>query len=312
MVRRLFAFVLAAAAWLSIAGAAADPVFPTGLRIGLEPPPGMTVSRRFPGFEDADRKAAITLVELPLPAYGSVEKSMFDFTPPGMTIEKREMMPFADGVGLLLVGKGDVGGVMTHHWFLLGRAFGGANADLTALVTFTEPEAALAVYPDTAVRAALASVTFRPPPLAEQMATLPFKLGDLAGFRVMQALPSGGVIIVDGPANDLGRQPYMLISIGTGAPTGPDDRARFARDVLANAPLRELSVTSVEAMRLNGLTAIEIRATAKNLRGDPVKLVQWIRFGAGGYMRIIGVVVPDDWDRLFNRFRAVRDGIALR
>ena len=134
MVRRLFAFVLAAAAWLSIAGAAADPVFPTGLRIGLEPPPGMTVSRRFPGFEDADRKAAITLVELPLPAYGSVEKSMFDFTPPGMTIEKREMMPFADGVGLLLVGKGDVGGVMTHHWFLLGRAFGGANADLTALV----------------------------------------------------------------------------------------------------------------------------------------------------------------------------------
>ena len=128
----------------------------------------------------------------------------------------------------------------------------------------------------------------------------------------MQALPSGGVIIVDGPANDLGRQPYMLISVGTGAPTGPDDRARFARDVLANAPLRELSVTSIEAMRLNGLTAIEIRATAKNLRGDPVKLVQWIRFGAGGYMRIIGVVAPDDWDRLFNRFRAVRDGIALR
>jgi hypothetical protein len=312
MVHRLFAFVFAAWAGLSIAGAAADPVFPVGLRIGLEPPPGMSVSRRFPGFEDVDNKAAITLVELPLAAYGSVEKSMFEFTPPGMTIEKREMLPFTDGVGILLVGKGVVDGVMMHHWFLLGRAFGGANADLTALVTFTEPEAALAVYPDKAIRAALASVTFRPPPLGEQLATLPFKLDDLAGFRVMQALPAGGVIITDGPANDLGRQPYMIISVGTGAPAAPDDRARFARDLLSNAPLRELSVASIEPMRLNGLTTVEIRANAKNLLGDPVRLVQWIRFGAGGYMRIIGVVAPDNWDQLFNRFRAVRDGLAPR
>jgi hypothetical protein len=314
MIFRLFVFVFAAcvfAVW-AITGATADPVFPTGLRIGLEPPPGMSVSRRFPGFEDAGNKAAITVVELPLPAYGSVEKSMFEFTPPGMTIEKREMLPFADGVGILLVGKGAVDGVMMHHWFLLGRAFGGANADLTALVTFTEPEAALATYPDKAVRAALASVTFRPTPLGEQMATLPFKLGDLAGFRVMQALPAGGVIITDGPGNDLGRQPYMIISVGTGAPTAPDDRARFARDLLSGAPLRELSVASIEPMRLNGLSTVEVRATAKNLRDEPVKLVQWIRFGAGGYMRIIGVVTSDNWDQLFNRFRAVRDGIALR
>jgi hypothetical protein len=308
---RLFAFVFAVWAF-AVAGAAADPVFPTGLRIGLEPPPGMSVSRRFPGFEDAGNKAAITLVELPLPAYGSVEKSMFEFTPPGMTIEKREMLPFTDGVGILLVGKAAIDGVMMHHWFLLARSFGGANADVTALVTFTEPEAALAVYSDTAVRAALASVTFRPPPLAEQLATLPFKLGDLAGFHVMQALPAGGVIITDGPDNDIGRQPYMIVSVGTGAPVAPDDRARFARDMLSGAPLRELSVTSIEPMRLNGLSAIEVRATAKNLRGEPVKLVQWVRFGAGGYMRIIGVVTPDNWDQLFNRFRAVRDGIALR
>jgi hypothetical protein len=104
----------------------------------------------------------------------------------------------------------------------------------------------------------------------------------------------------------------MIISVGTGAPAAPDDRARFARDLLSGAPLRELSVASIELMRLNGLPGIEIRANANNLRGEPVRLVQWIRFGAGGYMRIIGVVTPDSWDQLFNRFRAVRDGIALR
>jgi hypothetical protein len=41
-------------------------------------------------------------------------------------------------------------------------------------------------------------------------------------------------------------------------------------------------------------------------------LVQWIRFGSTGFMRIIGVSSKDDWDRMFPRFRAVRDGLAPR
>jgi hypothetical protein len=75
--------------------------------------------------------------------------------------------------------------------------------------------------------------------------------------------------------------------------------------------LRDLTVTSTEAMRISNLPGFETRATATNLRGDPVKLVQWVRFGVTGYLRIIGVVREDGWDKLFNRFRAVRDGIEL-
>ncbi len=312
MVRRLIAVVLAAWAGMALAGAAADPVFPPGQRIGLEPPPGMSVSRRFPGFEDTANKAAITLLELPLPAYENVEKSMFDFTPPGLTVETRTMFPFADGVGILLTGKGEVGGVTTRRWFLLGRTFGGPNADLTALVTVAVPEQALAIYPDKAIRAALSSVTFRPPPLAEQMAMLPFAVGDLAGFRVMQAVAAGGLLLTDGPTDDITRQPYMIISVGPGAPAEPGDRARFARDLLSSAPLSELTVTSSEAMRLSGLPGFEIRANAKNPRGASIKLVQWVRFGVSGYVRVIGVVAADNWDQLFDRFRAVRDGVATR
>jgi hypothetical protein len=297
---------------MAIAAAAADPVFPPGLRIGLAPPPGMSVSKRFPGFEDADNKVAITLLELPLPAYDNVEKSIFGNVPPGLTVEKREMFPFHDGIGFLLTGTIQSDGVTLHKWFLLARSIGGVNFDLTALVNAEVPEKARAIYTDTIMREALASVTLRPPPLAEQVGMLPFKLGDLAGFRPIQAMAVGGLIITDGPTDDISRQPYMIVNVGSGAPAAPDDRARIARDMLASAPLSNLVITSTEAMRIGGNPGFEIRATAKDMHGDPVKLVQWLRFGAGGYLRIIGVGRADDWDRLFNRFRAVRDGIELR
>jgi len=46
----------------------AEPVFPPGSRVGLEPPAGLNLSKRFPGFEDPDRQAAIAILDLPGPA----------------------------------------------------------------------------------------------------------------------------------------------------------------------------------------------------------------------------------------------------
>jgi hypothetical protein len=48
------------------------------------------------------------------------------------------------------------------------------------------------------------------------------------------------------------------------------------------------------------------------LDGQPVSLVQWIRFGSGGFLRIIGVSRNANSDELFTRFRAVRDGIEMK
>jgi hypothetical protein len=311
MLRRVI--VLAAIlACLAAHGAAADTVFPPGLRIGLTPPPGMSVSRRFPGFEDPDNKVSILLNELPAPAYDNAEKSLFAQTPPGVTVAKREMFPFADGIGMLLTGAVDVNGTKLHKWFLLAHSVGGANSDLIAIVAVEVPEAARTTYSDEVIRSALASVTFRPAPLAEQVAMLPFKLGDLAGFRIMQAVSAGGIILIDGPGDDISRQPYMIVSVGPGSAGTADDRAKMAQGILTGVPLKDLAVTSTEAMRIGNLPGFEIRATAKDLRGDSIKLVQWVRFGASGYMRIIGVTRPGDWDKVFDRFRAVRDGIGTK
>jgi hypothetical protein len=102
------------------------------------------------------------------------------------------------------------------------------------------------------------------------------------------------------------------VSVGGGVPSDPSDRGKFAREMLSSAPLRDLTVTLAEPMRIGGLQGNEIRAQAKGLDGAPVNLVQWVRFGSGGFLRVIGVTRPDNWDALFTRFRAVRDGIETR
>jgi len=317
MLRILLVPLLAAmfAIWAGLASltaAGAEPVFPLGLRIGLEPAGDLKLSTRLPGFEDADRKVAITILDLPARAYGELERSAFGNNQPGLSDLKRESFPFASGVGFLISGSVQQNGVTLHRWFLLASGAGGNVQDLAMLINVEVPEAALSVYSDAVIRKALASVTFRATPLQEQLGLLPFKLNELAGFRVTQAMPAGGLILTDGPTDDISKQSYMIVSIGRGAPEERDDRGKFARELLTSAPLRDLSVTLAEPMRIAGLPGFEIRAQAQEPDGAPVSLVQWVRFGSGGFLRIVGVGRKDDWDALFPRFRAVRDGIDLR
>ena len=149
---------------------------------------------------------------------------------PGLTDVKREDFSFHDGAGTLISARAQNDDVKSHKWILLATA--AAGKDLTMMVEVEVPDAALAVYSDAAIRQALASVTFRPTPIQEQLGLLPFKVNQLAGFRVVKVLPAGGVIMTDGPSDDIRKQPYVTISIGGGAPEQADDRARFARDLL--------------------------------------------------------------------------------
>jgi len=302
--------LLAALFAATVLSAHAEVLYPPGSRIGLDPPGNATPSKRFPGFEDTDRKVAITILDLPGGAYSDLESAAFGSGQSALKDVKREAFPFETGMGFLISGRGEVNGVKLRKWVLLATAgIGSSVPNLTTLITVEVPEDALAVYTEEAVRKALQSVTFRPTPIDEQLGYLPFKFNDLAGFRVMQVLPEGGVILVDGPTDNISAHPYMIVGIGRGGPSDPSDRGRFARDMLSAAPVRNLEVQSAESMRVGGWPGFEIRANAQGLDGKPLTLVQWVRFSAGGFMRIIGVAPTGQWDDLFTRFRTVRDGI---
>ncbi len=315
MLRRSLVPLLAALAALALAlPVAAAPTFPTGLRVGLELPPGLAVSRRFPGFEDPKHRVLVAIFQLPGVAYDQLRQAGFDKHTQGMTNVSKIDFAIAGGEGYLVGGETKINDRKAHRWFLLAKLKGDDKGSaVSSLIRVDVPDDARDVYSDAVVRKMLASVDFRPTPIKEQLGLLPFELKDLAGFRVAKVLP-GGVILTDGPSDELGKakQPYIIISVGRGGPRDPALRGNFARDVLRSGPLTNVRVTSADIIRIGRSRAYELRATAKDPTGQPVIAVQWLRFGTGGYMRIIGVSPKDDWDKLFNRFRTVRDGVASR
>ena len=306
--RSLCALALLALALLPSA-ALADPVFPPGSRVGLEPPPGMVLSKRFAGFEDAEHKTAILVLDLPGAAYVEAEQSLFAKPQADVKGLARRTFPFNEGVALLATGTAQQNDKQLHKWFFLATTVAGPVPNLTAFITVEVPEGARDIYTDAVIEKALKSVTFRKPPVDEQLAMMPFALKDLGGFRVRQVALPATVILADKDEGVPFSQTFVVVTVAPGGPANAADRGRFAQDLINSAPVRDLGITSGETMRVNGMPGNEVRATAKNVDNEPVQIVQWLRFGSGGFMRIIAVSPKAEWDAMFPRFRALRDGI---
>ncbi len=307
-IRSLCALALAALILVPCA-VAAEPVFPPGSRVGLEPPPGMVPSKRFAGFEDAEHKAAILVLDLPAAAYVEAEQSLFAKPETDVKGLARRAFPFKEGIALLATGTAQENDKQLHKWFFLATTVAGPVPNLTAFITVEAPESARDIYTDAVVEKALKSVTFRKPPVGEQLALLPYALKDLAGFHVRQVAMPASVVLSETDDGVPYAQAYVIVTVAPGGPPNAADRGRFAQDLIGQGPVRELSITSGETMRVKGMPGNEVRATAKNLENKPVQIVQWLRFGSGGFMRIVAVSPKEEWDAMFPRFRALRDGI---
>jgi hypothetical protein len=81
------------------------------------------------------------------------------------------------------------------------------------------------------------------------------------------------------------------------------------------ADFKDIRIVSGDMLRLGGgsMPTHELQAEAKDAKTDtPMKLVQWVRFGSGAYVRMIGIARGDAWSKDFPRFRAIRDGVSPR
>jgi hypothetical protein len=168
------------------------------------------------------------------------------------------------------------------------------------------------------VRATLSSLAIRAAvPVEEQLGLLPFKVGELAGFHVGGVIPGRALMLSDAAtgaqAAGASLEPHILVAVGAGGPAQSTDREAFARDVFATTPnLKEVRITTSESLRMSGQHGHQIIADAKDASGTALTVVQWLRFGGGGYLQLIGVARADDWRESYPRFRQVRDGIEPR
>jgi len=314
----LLLMVLAVPAW------AADPVFPPGSRIGLVPPAGMVASSAFAGFVDPDKNAAILFVTLPAAAYSQLEKSLDDFAEmrkQGLTLEKREPMQLNIGKAFLLTGRQVADKERYRKWFLVA-----AVGDFTALVSVQVPEKNT-TYSDSVVRAALATLSTRATvPEDEQLSLLPFVVGDLAGFHIDAVMPGRALVLSDAsgqspnaaavppPADNLSLDARFLIAAVPGGPAEASDHANFARLAFNEiGGIKDVHITMSEPLRIGGQSGFQTMAEAKDVRtGTDVMVVQWLRFGSGGFLQMVGVARAEVWTKVLARLRAVRDSIDSR
>jgi hypothetical protein len=305
---------LALVALAAAPGRAADAVFPLASHIGLVAPASMTPSQAFRGFEDRAANASILILEIPAQAFPAVEKQL---TPEalkkeGMVEDKRETVALKGAKGLLLAGTQESDHKKFRKWLLLASWPEGAS-----LVSFQVPEENKSKYPDASVRAALMSATLRPVvPVDEQLRLVPVRFDELSGLRPFRVVGNTSVFLTEGATDpkDTAAQPLLIVSVGPGGPEQASDRANFARQLFAGlGDFKDVRIVGTDVLRLDSLQTYEIQAEAKDAKSDaPMKLVQWIRFGNGAFIRFVGIARTDAWSEAFPRFRAVRDGTKPR
>jgi hypothetical protein len=301
---------------LAVPARAADPVFPAGSRVGLVPPAGMIPSTAFDGFADPGNDAAILITVLPAAAFPQMDKTLDvdSLKKQGISLDKREPMQLSFGKGFLLSGRQTAEKIHYKKWLLVAE-----SSDLTALVTVQVPEQQSKTYPDSTVRAALATLSIRAKvPESEELGLLPFSVGDFAGFQVEDVLRGRALMMRDASAakdaSAGGVDARMLIAALPGGPEEPDGRANFARLTFSEiGGIRDVSITMSEPLRIDNQSGYQTMAEAKDTRtGADVRVVQWLRFGGGGYLQMVGIAGADSWTGVLTRLRAVRDSVELK
>jgi hypothetical protein len=309
------AILCALALFLAAAPAiAADPVFPVNSRVGLVPPAGFTPATRFPGFENPQASAAILVAELPAEAFAELEKTFTDevLKQRGMTVALREQLTLKGGRGVFIAGPKMLDGVKSYDSVLIATLPG-----VTTVVSVQMVETARTTITDAVVREAFKTVAVRPTvPDSEKLSVLPYKLGNLGGFRVVQTMANGTAVLTLGENDAVAdvAQPFLLIGVAAGAQPKPEERDNFARRVLSSAPgITDIKILRAEPQRIGQAQGYEIVAEAKDAKsGTEVNTVMWLRFGQTGYLQMFAIARRTAWNDVFPRLRTIRDGIDQR
>lgn len=299
--------------WIAAAEAAlgSEVVFPPGSRIGLVPPPSMTLARGLAGFQNPETGAGILLVEMPVDAYPGLAASFSEqgLRSQGFSLKSRDKVAIGSTTGIMVTGEQTESGRRSVKTMLLI-----ADRTMTVLVMGQLPTGT----PETtisAVEKALRTVTLRPPlTLDEMIESLPFRIGDRAGYRPIRTVAGSAMLLTDGP-NDVIReadQPTLIVAESFGPPPTAAQRESFARGGLASHNfVKDAVIERSQSYRQNGVEWHELVAKAKDaLSGRDVVVVQTIRFEPDGYIRSVGVVRTEIRDEALPRIRKIVDSIA--
>lgn len=312
--RGLLAGLISAVTASSAPVFAAEPVFPPAGSLGLAPPPGMTPAASFSGFEHRSG-ASIVLVEMPPEAWDQINGKFTPeaLAPSGFRVKGGpEPLSTAGGEGFVLRGKQGANGLTYTKWVAVVRGAAG-----TGLVTVQVPETAAKQVPAATVEAALRTIAFRPKAsLADQVAALPFTVGDTAGFRPMGVFAGNGLLLTEGPKDvDPEReQPVVIVTPSLGqAPVPEGAEAAYARRLFtAQKDLTNVAVTDETRSNQGEAVVVRLRGTGTDTKtGRTLGITQTMVFDGGRTLRVIGFADAGRADAL-DRAERVAASVAMR
>ncbi len=295
-------------------GFAQERVFPGGSSVGLVPPPGLVLSSSFSGFEDAAKGTSIVVTELPVDAYAALAAKFNSegLRETGIEAGPPENWPVEGAVvSKLIRGSQIAAGIKYRKWVVLV----GAKAT-TAMVTVQIPDGVAGGLTDADVDTALRTITIRTPPsLDEQIAALPFKLSDTAGFRPVRVIAGATYLLTDGP-NDVATnsaQPMVIIASNLNTAPEASTRMDFAKQAFASLTgIKDVQSDNETSSKENGAEWVEIDGSAKDSTGgDPLYVAQIARFETSRYVRAILIVRDSEKGKFSDRFRKLAKSMTI-
>lgn len=302
----------------AVQAAQAETVFQRGSRIGFTPPPGMVASGTFNEYHDSDRLTSIRLQEWPDSSHArlvSALDAMAAKTDDGFRVTRREELAIGGRKALLLtVSQDSAHGGKLRKWILAI-----SDPTLSAMAVAQSVDSAQG-YGDDEMRAILDTVTFRPlPNLEEELARLPFRVGQRSGFRPLRVLESSASF-TDGPADafEIPAQPVLTISTQPRfrdlAHRPQDLREQHLRQLALGDPdLRNARIERLDVVQEDAGLRYEIIMTGNSVKsGNEVVRLFCLLLSRGEAVSILGTTRAAWRDRDLPRFQAFARGIVVR
>lgn len=287
-----------AAIWLCAAPAAAQPLFPAGSAIGLEPPAGFVPSLAFSGFEQRETRTAIIFAEQPPAPPEALRASLAAprLARQGITAEATTTPRVAGREAVLVRGRQGEGAAARAIWLMMlpGQGF-------TAFVTATLPRYPAGAAEAGLVERALLSVALRAPDPAAARAALPFAFDETPNLRFARAMAgSVAVLMPAGGAPGDPASPRLSIASALQAAPRDADRRRAAEEALRGT-VPNARIDGSATLRLGTAEAVMLRAQA-----GPRRLQQWLIFSENGAtLRVLAEANERDFARLLPEFEQV-------
>lgn len=256
----------------------------------IDLPDGFRESRQFTGALWPEGYASIVVTELPGEAYAKVAEGLLAdpaaLAGQGILLDTAEETRRGDHDAVIGRGRQRVGGQPYDKWLLL------VGAPHVALLVVAQMPTVLADEARQAkIEAALASIRIA----AERddpRDALPFTFGETERFRLLRALSGSAALLTDtaydGPA-PAGALFVIGSSLGTGCDPWRDGEHAFAQQALESLnQVDDLAIETTYKAPVGTDDAVVTEATG-TMEGEPVIVVQTLRFRDCAYLRTVGI-----------------------